>query len=106
MHWNRAHLYNAAVILRGVRTKELMFALTSQGEKASDRVLEVFAEKVADTIVQGELYVGGWIPGAQKGGADLSVRCVFCSSPRMIRRQTRSTSPPSLRSILNDIARF
>ncbi|KAG6897721.1 hypothetical protein C0992_011931 [Termitomyces sp. T32_za158] len=32
------------------------------GSKSSDKLLEAFAEKLAETFIQGELYVGDWSP--------------------------------------------
>lgn len=31
-----------------------------QGSKSSDKLLQTFAEKLADTFVQGELHIGDW----------------------------------------------
>jgi hypothetical protein len=51
-----------------------------QGESASDGVLEAFAEKIANTIVQGELNIDGWSVGMQDEKDSLDVRYVLVSS--------------------------
>jgi hypothetical protein len=38
-----------------------------QGHKASDKVLETFAEKLAETFVQGDLHIAEW--STEKGAA-------------------------------------
>jgi hypothetical protein len=51
-----------------------------QGESASDGVLEAFAEKIANTIVQGELNIDGWSVGMQDENNSLDVRYVLVCS--------------------------
>lgn len=40
------------------------------GSKSSDKLLEAFAEKLAETFVQGDLYVGDW---STEKGAEIKV---------------------------------
>lgn len=41
-----------------------------QGSKSSEKLLEAFAEKLAETFVQGDLYIGDW---STETGAEINV---------------------------------
>ncbi|KAG6821012.1 hypothetical protein H0H93_007902 [Arthromyces matolae] len=52
---------------RGAWTKTDILAVvvcdtSPHGSKSSDKLLETFAEKLAETLIQGELHVGDWSP--------------------------------------------
>jgi hypothetical protein len=46
----------------------------AQGSKSSDKLLEAFAEKLAETFVQGELYIGDW---SVAKGAEINVISLY-----------------------------
>jgi hypothetical protein len=48
-----------------------------QGTKPSDKLLETFAEKLAETFVQGELYIGDW---STEKGAEIKVTSLYAST--------------------------
>jgi len=48
-----------------------------QGSKSSDKLLEAFAEKLAETFVQGELYIGDW---STEKGAEIKVTSLYPSA--------------------------
>jgi hypothetical protein len=45
-----------------------------QGSQSSDKLLEAFAEKLAETFVQGELYIGDWNVAK---GAEIKVTSLY-----------------------------
>ena len=54
-----------AVLWLYYSTEEFM-----QGSKSSEKLLEAFAEKLAETFVQGDLYIGDW---STETGAEINV---------------------------------
>jgi len=55
--------------------------LLAQGSKSSDKLLETFSEKIADTFVRGELCIEDW---TIEQGAQIKVNFPLCCIVELI----------------------